>query len=175
MCQVWGPTPVITSCVGVASWDCPSWHLVLPACGACCLANLAAGQSSISSRTALRELSPLSGKNHWNPDKETKGPPPQRSCQTLRPFMSNDTCHPESCAAGTSSMIYSRQTLPAQNPCKHSAAATQGENHILFYISLSKQKQNSNCPIQLIQEIQWITLPQFLFLSSNVSILGLKW
>lgn len=28
------------------------------------------------------------------------------------------------------------------------------------YISLLKQKRNSNCPIQLVQETQWITLPQ---------------
>lgn len=48
---------------------------------------------------ALRELSSLVGKDHWHPENENKGHLPQRSCQTLRLFMLNYTCHPKMCVA----------------------------------------------------------------------------
>lgn len=57
--------------MAVAIQDCSYWHLILPAYGARCLANLAAGQPSICSRTDLRELSYLAGKDHWNLNKGT--------------------------------------------------------------------------------------------------------
>lgn len=98
---------------GNAIWDCPNLHLILSACRAHSPDNSAADQPSTCSRTTIK--SSLAGEEHGNLEKETKGHPPQRSCQILRPSILRYTCHPETCVAGISHLTCSHQP-PPQSP-----------------------------------------------------------
>lgn len=121
---------------GNAIWDCPNLHLILSACRAPSPDNSAADQPSTCSRTTIKPS--LAGEEHRNLEKETKGHPPQRSCQILRPSILRYTCHPEMCVAGIST--WPAAINPPPNPHELSTAATQGGNQIIFYILTIKAK-----------------------------------
>ena len=115
--------------------------------------NAAAGLPSPRFRMALRELSSLAGKDRWNPEKENKGHPPQRSFQTLRLFMLHYTSHRKMYVAGISRPVLPPSAIrPSHSESTMSIQLRQLREKIkyFFYVSLSKQKRNSNCPIQLI-------------------------
>lgn len=167
---MWGPTPAVTSCVGVAIQDCPCWHLILPACGARCLANLAAGQPSICSRTDLRELSYLTGKEHGNPNKGTLLREAAKHWD-LSCWMTLVTLR---CVLLAPLPGLQPSNLPAQNPHKHSTAAIQGVNQIFFYVSLSKWTQIVAAQFSLYKtfsELHW----HGFFFKSKLASLGLRW
>lgn len=93
--------------------------------------------------TALQEWSSLVRKDHWNPEKENKGHPPQRSCQTLRLFRLNYTCHPKMRAAGICCLVLQPSAVrPSYSDSTVSIQLLQlrEKNQILFLCLIIKAK-----------------------------------
>lgn len=110
-----------TSAITFSLQDCHlrllGWHLIPAVCGVPSLANLAAGQTLLCFRTALRELSSLAGKDRSNPEKEKQRAPSSEKLPNAQTFHVELHLSPwDLCCWPLPPPICSRQTLPIQNP-----------------------------------------------------------
>lgn len=133
-----------TSAITFSLQDChlrlPGWHLIPAACGVPSLANLAAGQTSLCFRTALRELSSLAGKDRWNPEKGRQRAPSSEKLPNAQAFTLNYTCHRGICVAGLFPLPSAVVKPSPFRSSEHSTATTQGENPVLFLHLIIKAK-----------------------------------